>query len=165
MLHICDAASHFFCFFFLKRGEDDERGLGVEAKRMTNGSRAQLVEWPDAAVIQKVAGTMLESSISSLCRPERHFMRQLSVGPAANPSWWLSPTKDLQNELQKGLSCVGAVKLYVGCLFHTTKKLAHHISTLILFVLQECSEREILSWYKKSAKKRGRVQNENIGVT
>ena len=59
----------------------------------------------------KVAGSILESGISSLCPWERQFALISHWGHAVYPSWWPSPTKDLQTEPQKGMSCVGVADI------------------------------------------------------
>ena len=41
---------------------------------------------------------------------ERHFTLISHSGHAVYPSWWPSPTKDLQTEPQKGVSCVGVAE-------------------------------------------------------
>ena len=51
---------------------------------------------------RKVAGSMLESGISSLCLWERHLTQIAYLGQAAYSSWPPCPTEDLQTKPQEG---------------------------------------------------------------
>ena len=59
--------------------------------------------------------------ISSLCPWERHLTLISHWGQAVYPSWWPSPTKDLQIEPQKGCPAL-AWQTYAACLVHTNER-------------------------------------------
>ena len=52
----------------------------------------------------------------------RHFTLISLWGQAVYPSWWPRPTKDMQNEPQKRVSCVGVVDIMQNTWFKRTNK-------------------------------------------
>ena len=60
---------------------------------------------------RKVAGSMLESGISTLCPWERHLTLISYWGHAVYPSWRPSSANDLHAEPQKGMSCIGVADM------------------------------------------------------
>ena len=80
---------------------------------------------------RKVAGSILESGISSLCPWKRSF----HWGHAVYPLRWPSPIKELQTEPKKGMSCADVVEIYAGRLVHTKEEAVftrNHSSTAAL---------------------------------
>ena len=72
---------------------------------------------------QKVAGSTLKLGISSLCPWKGTVITAFCWSYAIYSSWWPSPAKDLQTELQLREHPVLAWLSYTGCLVHANEKM------------------------------------------